>query len=171
MTTLDYALRYANQGWAVFPAHGVENGCCTCRDQECRSPGKHPLTSGGFKIASTDPDIIREWWSQWPFANVGIATGSASGVIVVDIDVGPEKEGEISLQTLESQVGALPRDAVVRTGSGGMHIYFQMPDMEISGNTGKLGKNIDVRANGGYVIAPPSTHISGNNYEWINAHV
>ena len=166
MSILDYALKYANQGLAVFPVHGIENGSCTCQNPQCSSPGKHPIATGGFKIASTDGVVIRDWWSLWPFANVAIATGSLSGVLVLDIDVGPQKEGEESLHALEGEVGPIPRDAVVRTGSGGTHIYMTMPDQPISGSTSKLGKNLDVRADGGYVVAPPSAHISGNNYEW-----
>ncbi len=166
MTTLEYALQYARQGWAVFPLHAVIEGRCTCGKLDCKSPGKHPITPKGFKDATKDPETIRYWWSHEPFHNIGIATGSVSGLIVVDVDLGPEKEGEASMQALEDEVGPLPRNVVVLTGGGGYHIYLRMPDQPVRNSAGTLGKNLDVRANGGYVVAPPSSHISGFNYEW-----
>ncbi|MBI6630361.1 bifunctional DNA primase/polymerase [Pontibaca salina] len=170
MTPLDYALKYAEQGFAVFPAYSIQEGECTCGNPTCSSAGKHPMIAGGFKAASTDPDTIQQWWTDWPNANVAIATGSISNLFVLDVDIGEEKQGEAALERLEAEIGPLPRDAVVQTGSGGYHIYMQMPDQPIRGNAGKLGPNLDVRADGGYVIAPPSTHISGNSYTWENTN-
>ncbi|SFF27658.1 Bifunctional DNA primase/polymerase, N-terminal [Sulfitobacter brevis] len=164
--TLEYALRYASQGWAVFPVHGIVEGCCTCGQRDCTSPGKHPVLPGGFKIASKEPKKIRQWWSVEPRHNIAIATGTVSGLLVVDVDLGPKKEGEASLRGLEDEVGPLPRNVVVLTGGGGFHIYLQMPNQPIRSSAGKIGVNLDVRADGGYVVAPPSTHISGFNYEW-----
>ncbi|MFG6599097.1 MULTISPECIES: bifunctional DNA primase/polymerase [unclassified Sulfitobacter] len=165
-TTLEYALRYASQGWAVFPVHGIVEGRCTCGKLDCTSPGKHPILPGGFKVASKDPETIQHWWSHDSLHNIAIATGTVSGLLVVDVDLGPEKEGEASLRALEDEVGPLPRTVVVLTGGGGFHIYLQMPDQPIRGSVGKIGTNLDVRADGGYVVAPPSSHISGFNYEW-----
>ncbi len=166
MTTLEYALQYARQGWAVFPLHAVIDERCTCGKEDCSSPGKHPLANGGFKNATKDLETIRRWWGQEPCPNIGIATGSISGLLIVDVDLGPEKEGEASLQSLEDEVGPLPQNMIVLTGGGGYHIYLRMPDQPIPSSAGKLGKNLDVRADGGYVVAPPSSHISGFNYEW-----
>jgi len=171
MNTLDYALNYAGKGFAVFPTHWIENGQCSCGDLDCSSPGKHPILGGGFKIASTDAETIKAWWATYPTANVAIATGEVSGIFVIDVDVDKGKVGMASLEILESEVGSLPTDALVKTGSGGLHFYLQLENQKIKGSTSKLADHIDVRANGGYVIAPPSTHISGNNYEWINDSV
>jgi len=166
MTPLDFALKYASQGWAVFPAHSIQHGECTCGNPTCGPAGKHPMVAGGFKAASTDPDTVQQWWTNWPEANVAIATGSVSGLLILDVDVGADKQGEAALKRLEAETGPLPREAVVRTGSGGWHIYMQMPDQPVGGSASKLGPNLDVRANGGYVIAPPSIHKSGNHYTW-----
>ncbi|MAP15422.1 bifunctional DNA primase/polymerase [uncultured Sulfitobacter sp.] len=166
MNALDYALQYAKQGWAVFPLHSVIDGCCSCKKADCGSPGKHPRALGGSKNATKNLEKIRAWWSQEPLPNIGIATGSKSGLLVIDVDLGAEKEGEESIQSLEDEVGPLPRNIIVLTGGGGYHIYLRMPELPIPSSAGKLGKNLDVRAYGGYVVAPPSSHISGFNYEW-----
>lgn len=166
MTVLEYALQYANLGWAVFPVHGIKDGRCTCGSQDCSSPGKHPIHSGGFKNATTNTETINAWWSDNPNANVAIATGERSGVFVVDVDCGAGKDGFATLAELEEEFSIMPFSARVRSGSGGLHIYMKMPDFSIGGSAGKLGPAIDIRANGGYVVAPPSAHISGETYEW-----
>lgn len=171
MNILEHALQYAENGYAVFPVHGIEGGRCTCGKQECSSPGKHPIHSGGFKNATTDAGTIADWWRDHPRANVAIATGEVSGIMVVDVDYGPGGDGFISIADLELENGRIPSSARVRTGSGGMHIYLKMPDRPISSSAGKLGPSIDIRANNGYVVAPPSTHISGNTYEWKTPNV
>ena len=94
-----------------------------------------------------------------------------SDVFVIDVDVSGEKVGLQSLKALEEEVGSLPKDALVKTGSGGFHFYMRMPDQGVKNSAGKIAPHIDVRANGGYVIAPPSTHKSGNQYEWMNNNV
>lgn len=171
MNAMEYALHYAEHGLAVFPTNWIEDGRCSCGDPSCSSAGKHPLYAGGFKIASTDAEIIKRWWTTNPKANVAIATGEMSGLFVIDVDVADGKVGEQSLKSLEEEVGSLPKDALVKTGSGGFHIYMRMPDHEIRGSASTIAEHIDVRANGGYVIAPPSTHKSGNQYEWMNDNV
>lgn len=171
MTPLDHALQYARHELAVFPVHWIDAGRCSCGSDECRSPGKHPLTAGGCKDASTDPETISQWWAVWPMANIAIATGEASGVFVLDIDVAEGKNGEVSLAALEAEIGQIPRSAVVRTGSGGWHIYMKLPDLSIRNSASKIGQHIDVRGNGGYVVAPPSIHQSGNHYVWESANV
>jgi putative DNA primase/helicase len=170
MTALEYAQEYASRGWAVFPVHGIRDGKCTCGDADCSSPGKHPIHSGGFKNATTKTATIEAWWKTIPDANIGIATGSVSDLLVVDIDRGNGKDGFASLKALEEEFGDLPMSLRVRTGSGGLHIYMRMPDQEIRCSTSRLAPSIDVRADGGYVVAPPSTHISGKNYSWENSN-
>ena len=88
---LDYAVDYAERGWPVFPVHSMANGACTCGREDCDKPAKHPcwkrdLIEHGFKDASTDAAMIRRYWKRWPDANIGLATGQASGIIVVDVD-------------------------------------------------------------------------------------
>ncbi|MEQ8903462.1 MAG: bifunctional DNA primase/polymerase [Roseovarius sp.] len=166
MSILDHAFIYAEAGWSVFPVHGIKDGRCTCGKQDCSSPGKHPLHAGGFKNATTELKTIEAWWSDHPNANIAIATGEVSGLFVIDIDCGPGKDGFGALAALDREFGHIPFSARVRTGSGGVHIYLNMPDRPFGCSTGKLGAAIDIRANGGYVVAPPSIHLSGKKYVW-----
>lgn len=168
MSMLEHALHYASQGWAVLPLHSIEDGHCTCGNPDCNSQGKHPLISGGSRSATTNSSIIEGWWHYHPNANIGIATGSASGLIVVDIDHGPGKNGYQNIAALEAEHGALPYDTCVRTGSQGLHIYLSLEGQLIPNSASKLAAHVDVRGEGGYVVAPPSLHLSGKTYEWTN---
>jgi hypothetical protein len=169
-TTLDFALNYISRGLPVFPVWPVlsfERGVtCGCgKGTRCAQPGKHPLGTlapNGYKDATTDESTVRDWWSGWPDANVAVATGS---VIVIDID--PRHGGHAALIDVENKHGKLPQSWRVKTGGGGQHIYFTAPPgVMIKNNTGFLGNGIDVRGQGGYVLAPPSGHASGGRYEW-----
>lgn len=168
MNVLKHALEYAERGWAVFPLYEIQRGICACGKRSCSSPGKHPRIPGGLRSATTDAGVIRQWWAQWPDANIGIATGLVSGVFVVDVDHGATKNGYASLGTLEAANGLLPKALTVRTGGGGLHIYLAMPDAEVRNSASKIAPHIDVRGEGGYVVAPPSRHISGTCYTWEN---
>jgi hypothetical protein len=161
---LDHALRYAAQGMPVlpiWPALKFERGfTCGCgRGSRCAQPGKHPLAAlvrNGLKSATTSVATIRDWFTTWPDANVGIATGD---VVVIDID--PRHGGD------EALLGELPPTWRVKTGGGGLHLYFRVPvGVFIKNSAGQLGAGIDVRGQGGYVLAPPSNHVSGGIYEW-----
>lgn len=146
---LNTALQYAQRGLAVFPVREMD---------------KTPLTKNGCKDAIKDADIIRRWWGQLPNANIGMATGQASGLWVLDID---GDEGAESLRALEATYGDLPPTMEVLTGGGGRHLYFSLPKgLEMPNSAGKVGPKIDVRGNGGYVVAPPSVHKSGRKYVW-----
>lgn len=141
---LEYALQYAGRGWHVFP---------------CKPRDKTPLTRTGFKSATTDPKQIHRWWSKWPDANIGIATGEKSGLLVVDID---SAQG---IGALREIVGcALASTPVVETGRG-WHLYFAMPAERLRCSSDKA-RGLDIRANGGYVLAPPSVHPTGAVYRW-----
>jgi Bifunctional DNA primase/polymerase, N-terminal/Primase C terminal 1 (PriCT-1) len=141
--------RLAARGFPVFP---------------CRVRGKTPLTPRGCLDATTDITIISRWRAKWPEANVAIATGGRSRLLVVDID---GDEGEASLRSLEAEHGPMPASVEVITGGGGRHIYLRMPDGgALSISAGKLGAGIDTRGSGGYVLAPPSRHPSGREYVW-----
>lgn len=160
------ALNYAARGMGVFPVYNVqEDGQCSCGNPGCRDTGKHPILKHGLNDATTDPERIREWWSWKPHANIGIRTGSKSGIFVVDVDCADDKPGFETLRELENSHGELPPTWQVKTGSGGLHIYFQMPTgVSIKSGTNVLGPGMDVRGEGGYVIAPPSNHASGRHY-------
>lgn len=156
---LSAALAYAARGWPVFPCHGIIDAYeCTCpRGVDCDRAGKHPRISAGRNGASTDPDVIRRWWNTWHDANIGIATGKESGLIVIDVD----DDGD-SLRGRE-----LPDTVEQITGSGGRHLFYQRPkDGERYKTTTAVLPGIDSRADGGYVIAPPSRHETSRTYLW-----
>ena len=160
------ALEYAAQGFAVFPVFEMgPGGACACGRPDCSSPGKHPRVSRGLKEASKDPEVVRSWWTQWPEANIGIATGSPSGIFVMDVDI--KNNGHHELARLIEEHGAIPDTRICQTGGGGFHVYFRLPPgQRIPNSAGKIAPGIDVRGDGGYVVAPPSNHYSGGCYEW-----
>ena len=150
------ALAYARMGLAIYPV----------------SRKKHPLIKGwNHGMASKDPDQLSAWWNQWRNANVGIACGGSSGLIVIDVDVHPDRgiRGDITLNQWQQEHGSFPVTATSRTGSGGMHLYFQYPGhtMEYANDVGLLS-GLDLRTDGGGVVAPPSIHENGVRYTWLN---
>ncbi len=161
---LEAALRYAEHGWAVIPVHHPHGGGCSCGRGGCTSVGKHPRTSSGLNDATRDPGAISRWWTRWPNANIAVATGPASGLLVLDIDL---PTGPASLDELTGRHGALPDTCAQRTGSGGRQLLFAHPDAEL-GNRAGVVPGIDVRAGGGYIVVPPSVHVDGPRYEWTN---
>jgi len=146
MSRAQAALAYAKLGIPVFP---------------CR--GKRPITKHGFKDASLDQDVISQWWKNTPDANIGSPTGRRSFVLDVDMPDGPE-----SLARLEQVHGALPATLEQKTGGGGRHLFFALPEEHsIRNSAKKLGAGLDIRGSGGYVILAPSIHESGEKYEWV----
>lgn len=146
-----WALAWVRRGCAVFPCHLT----------------KKPITPHGFLDATTDPAQIAAWWSQWPAASIGVACG-ASGLLVLDIDA--DKDG---LDTFADLCHSLPLPIEDRhtlttlTGGGGMHVIWKAPEgVTIRNSAGKLGKGLDIRGDGGYIIVPPSPHPSGNLYRF-----
>ena len=157
------AQQYAARGWAVLPLHSADPGCCSCGEAGCESPGKHPRTVHGVKDATTDERTVREWWVRWPQANVGIATGRASGLVVLDVD--RARGGQASLELLRAECPDLQKAPTVETGGGGIHLYFAHADGHIPNKVDFL-PGLDIRGDGGYVVAPPSRHKSGRTYQW-----
>lgn len=147
---LDAALQYAARGWPVFPLRG-----------------KKPLTEHGVKDATTCPDIIVEWWERWPDANVGLACGSKSAD-VVDIDSAKGEEAMVEwLQArgIFDEAKETLNNTPVSLTSKGKHVLFQ-PSGRLK-NLVRAAEGVDVRTDGGYIVAPPSVHPdSGKVYEW-----
>ena len=155
------AARYATQGWHVLPLHHPVAGGCSCGMPACDNVGKHPRIARGFHEATTNTEQVRAWWEHWPDANIGIAPGP-SGLVVIDVD---EPDGEAAAESLG--LFSEPTWAVT-TGrvEGGRHLYFRHPgNGAVIGNR-SLAPHVDVRADGGYVVAPPSVHASGKRYRW-----
>ena len=163
---LDAALYYAAHGLPVFPLHTIdESGICSCAKPDCANPGKHPCTIHGLLDATTDASQVRRWWARDPTMNVGIRTGGDSHLVVVDID--PRHGGVASWGQLIAGHHFIDTKEV-ETGGGGNHLFFRsdQPVLNSQGDRGGIAPGIDVRGEGGYVVAPPSTHVSGNRYVW-----
>lgn len=148
---LQYALSYAKMGFSVFPV---------------QPKGKAPATKNGFKDASKDPKVIKGWWAKANY-NIGIATGSVSGgLVVIDVDIDNDKGiyGDDSLRDWQLDNGKLPETSRAITGRGGVHLYYRTS--KPIGSSTNLLPGIDVRSTGGYCVAPPSVHSNGRCYEW-----
>lgn len=159
---IESVLPYCDLGWRVLPLwsihfDGIETRCTCPRGAACSSPGKHPRLPHGVLEASADAHQVDRWWTQWPDANVGLATGPSSGIYVVDLD-GPD--------AIEAW-GALglPGGWTSRTGNGLHHVY-SLRDVSLPNTHWKLGKGIDTRGDGGYIVAPPSIHRTLRLYAW-----
>lgn len=150
---LNAALDYALHGCKVFPLNGkipaVPNG-------------------NGCRGATNDPVQIRSWWAnKYAGCNIGIATGTASGFWVLDVDGDDGKSGYESIEELEAENGQLPATVRQKTGNG-EHLLFRMPDgFKIRNSASKVGPNLDVRGDGGYIVAAPSIHPHTERpYQW-----
>lgn len=161
MDLLGNALYLARKQFYVFPLCGVDSrGYGICFREHCtESSGKHPMIRDWQHEATWRLDKVRWWWKKWPNANIGIVTGR--NFFVLDID--PAHGGGESLDNLEMIYGRLPETFTVKTGGGGWHYYFRI-DEKIQNGCNALGAGIDVRGNGGYVVGPGSTHVSGRDY-------
>lgn len=143
----DIAMFYVEHNIKVFPV---------------KRQDKMPLCAGGFKSASMDSAQLQEWNRKFPDCNIGIPTGHINGIFVVDVD---GEQGFKSLAQLEQQHSKLIAPTVI-TGKG-KHLYFKMPvNTDIKSSVSKIANHIDIRANGAYVVAPPSLHENGNRYIW-----
>lgn len=162
-----YAQSYAHGGIKVFPCHGVrEDSSCTCGNKECKNIGKHPFTPHGLNDASDIIEQIAALFKYRADLNIAIRTGEVSKLFVLDID--QRKGGIESLAKMIKIYGDLPSTLGSETGNG-YHIYFSHPGFKVSNRTDFLGKDfpgLDIRGDGGYVIAPPSKHANGKIYKF-----
>lgn len=161
--TIDHALVYVERGFRVLPLHSIKDGLCTCGEKNCPSPGKHPRTAHGVKDVTTDLDTARRWWEKWPNSNIGVATGEPLIVLNVDLPKGPE-----TLKKLAESGKLVPDTWTQRTGSGGLQYFFRCPSGIRLGNKTGFRPGLDFKAHDGYVVVPPSKHVSGQRYEWID---
>ncbi len=153
----------------VVPVYGLnDEGRCRCADgAACSAPGKHPV--GGFQEATLDVATVKRWLDSGRFQNVGIRCGTPpdkAGFFVVDVDA--RNGGLTTIAQWEVENAPLPPTMQARTGGGGMHYYYRLPPGEAFGcSNGKAGPGIDIKADGGFVVAAPSLHLSGNRYEFV----
>jgi Bifunctional DNA primase/polymerase, N-terminal/Primase C terminal 1 (PriCT-1) len=150
VTAMDEAIRdYLGRSWSIIPI----------------KPGdKRPLVRWeDFQHCCPGEGEARGWFRTWPDAGIGVVTGTISGLVVIDIDV--RHGGDVSLEDLERVHGRLPTTVECRSG-GGRHLYFGHPGSLVRNKVG-LAPGIDLRGDGGYVVAPPSVHSSGVRYAWV----
>ena len=162
---VEAALEYTSLRWPILPVYEPgDEGACSCGLRDCSHSAKHPRTRHGVHDATTDEATIRSLWASHPNANVAIAAGSVSGLAVLDVD---GEEGLKSLRRLEAEHVPLPQTLISKTGGGGRHVYFRCPVGPFKSRT-RIAPGLDIRANGTYVVAPPSRHSSGEAYAWLN---
>jgi hypothetical protein len=146
---IETAQRYLARGWSILPLGA--------RD-------KRPLVVWEpLQTSRPSAEQVSDWFGRWPDANIGIVTGEISNLVVLDID--PKHGGDASLERLERQFGPSPSTIEAITGGGGRHLYFAHPGGLVRNRTG-FAQGIDLRGDGGYVVAPPSIHPSGRPYVW-----
>ena len=149
-TILDYALEYGQRGWAPVPL---------------TANSKKPCFHDWPNVASSDEAYIRQHFA-YHNGNIGIVCGKKSNLLVIDVDI---PDGPASLESLENQLNKLPDTLSQTTGGGGRQLFFLYPSgVEIGNSVKKLGAGIDIRANNGQVVVPPSIHPNGRQYKWNN---
>jgi Bifunctional DNA primase/polymerase, N-terminal/Primase C terminal 1 (PriCT-1) len=141
------AIAYVTRGFAIFP---------------CQPRGKVPATPHGCRDATKDLTRISAWWRENPSYNVAVATGPGSGVFVLDVD---GLDAEANLRNLEDQYGALP-ETVESITPRGRHIFFRCKNAPVKNSASAIAPGLDIRADGGYVVLPPSMHPTGRPYIW-----
>jgi hypothetical protein len=167
---LSAALAYAKRGWSVLPLHYPTADGCSC-GRPCKTPGKHPfarLVARGSLDATTNPNTITDWWTRHPLCNIGVATGSLSQLLVIDLDDRPMdgRDGSHSWRRLVTLNHAVDTVEAI-TGGGGRHLYFSLPSgLTVAQSKDAIGLGVEVKSDGGYVVAPPSLHPSQRTYEW-----
>jgi hypothetical protein len=140
-SVLEAALRYYMFGFSVIPV----------------GRNKMPLVEWKhYQTERATTEQIKEWWEKYPEANIGIVTGKAFGIVVVDVEFG-------------GRIDDLPPTVIAKTGGGGFHYYYKHPGAVVKNGVrvGNKDDKRDIRGDGGYVVAPPSVHASGNLYEWL----
>jgi hypothetical protein len=168
------ALFYYEQGWSVVPSHRVTRGAagtfCSCAQGiACTSKGKHPAVPWTkYQTERASREQIIEWFTgKYRDYGVGLITGKVSGFFVIDIDEAPGKPGADTIQNVQMIHGDLPLTVQARTGGGGRHILLRHPGSKyITTAKNVLGPGVDVRGDGGFIVAAPSLHESGRYYLW-----
>lgn len=169
------AYAYARAGFRLFPVYEVRpDGSCACGKPDCDDVGKHPyyrkdVIEHGCEDATTDLATIQGWWRRWPTASIGWAT---DGYRVLDPDAKePGKPDGVDAWEAMRERYQLPPTLIARSGNGGKHVVYSVPEGVTVSNSGKaLPDGIHVRGQGQYIVVSPSVHKSGNRYEWVDIH-
>jgi len=161
-----YVQAYLKYGWQPIPVHYAVDGLCSCkRAKFCHTPGKHPIPPGWQKTAFDEIELLHYWEENKDY-NIGLVTGVKTNLIVLDVDA--NRHGYESLRELEEKYGLLPETTTSATGGGGRHYLFQYPVDIFIPNKGNLRPGLDIRGEGGQIVAPPSYHDEGKKrYQWM----
>ena len=164
--TMLAALHYGRLGLSVLPVwHPSGNACACPQGKDCHSPAKHPLLAEWQKKASSDTDVILEWWKRWPSANVGVVLGPHR--LLVDAD--KDKGGLSTLAELERAHGPLSEEWSAVSGGGGRHHVLALPaGKNVKSRAERLGAGLDIRSGDAYFLVAPSQHVSGGRYNWLH---
>lgn len=161
------AVKYASLGYGIIPVHWIrDDGCCSCGDWSCRKPAKHPINAHGASDPILDPELAARQWEELPRANIGIVAGP-TGWVIVDIDSEQARDYFRSIADYDT-IERMRTAPINKTGNG-WHFIFRDDEREFSPSVGKgdhLG--IDIRAGVSIFVAPPSVHVSGHEYTWLN---
>jgi hypothetical protein len=160
-TMVEHAAAYARAEHSVLVLHTPVGTGCSCGNPDCQSIGKHPRTRHGKDDATTDLRKIAALWTCWPDANIGIRP--AEGIVVLDVD--RRNKGATNLAALlDRHAGSLPQTLTAYTGGDGLHIWLRCPGPY----RGQLCPGVDIKSSSGYLVAPPSVHVSGRQYTWAS---
>jgi hypothetical protein len=168
---LHAGLAYIGRGWPVFVLSPSKTPVANC--EACKAEHTTPeqmeacacLTCHGFYAATADPDRLAEMLRLHPRGLLAVRTGAASGTVVIDVD--PPGIGTMRMLVSE---GVLPRTLAAVTGRGGYHMVYAHPGGKIMSGAGKGGPGVDVKADGGYVVGPPSVHpVTRRPYRWLGS--
>lgn len=160
MSLQNWAAWFAIQRLEIFPVHFAVSGVCSCGKPGCLAKGKHPATPMGVRDATSDIKQVIKWWVDNPDWNIGLHCNKYT---VLDVDGEEGKEELRRLVKLHRDVPSFSNGPRATTGGGGYHFYFKSSEV---GNKVKFAPGLDIRSEGGYVIAPPSLHASGKRYKW-----
>jgi hypothetical protein len=147
--TIKAAKGYLARSWSVLPL--------------CRHDKRPLILWEHLQHERASEEEVAGWFRRWPDANIGIVTGEISNLIVLDID--PKHGGDAALDRLEQRFGPFSPTVEALTGGDGRHLYFAHPG-GLTRNRAGLAQGIDLRGDGGYIVAPPSVHPSGRPYTW-----
>lgn len=158
-TTTEQALLLLRRGWSVIPVHvPVSGGECSCGN-DCSWPGKHPRVPWRpFTESRPTKAQVLEWFEdEFYGSNLGVVTGRVSNLVVVDLDGDFEQFESLGL----------PDTLTSRTGGGGFHFFYRLDGRPAPSGISVV-PGIDIKADGGFVVLPPSRHKSGFEYAWID---
>lgn len=156
---------YIQFGFKLIPVtYQREDGSCSCNKPNCNGVGKHPAIKGWQTNATNNIEEIKTWFLQDPFLNIGLLTGE--NLCVLDID--PRNDGDSSLKELLDAIQEIPETPVVETGGGGLHFYFKNPKEDFKKSKTGMLPGLDFKSIGGFIVAPPSLHKSGKQYQFAN---